>query len=136
MATLILVRHSISQVVQHLPANEWRLSEAGQARCKLLAKRLTIYKPEMVVASVEPKASETGQLLAEYLALSFDNALNLHEHVRRSVPYSNREIFEASVRDFFSQPNKLIFGDESADQAYNRFAQAVERVVESHLEKT
>ena len=136
MATLILVRHSISQVMEHLPANEWRLSEAGQARCKLLAERLSRHEPQMVVASLEPKATETGQLVAEHLQVPFENASNLHEHERRSFPYRSREIFEANVREFFAQPDKLIFGDESAVQAYIRFAQAVERVIESHPDKT
>jgi broad specificity phosphatase PhoE len=136
MATLILVRHSNSQIVEHLPAHEWHLSEEGRARCKLLAERLSVHKPELVVASVEPKATETGQLVAGHLKLPFENALNLHEHERSQVPYRSQEIFEASVHEFFAQPDELVFGDETAEQAYSRFASAVEKVVESHPKKT
>jgi broad specificity phosphatase PhoE len=45
-------------------ASQWRLSDTACQRCLLLAKRLAGYRPQTIVASAEPKAVETAQLVA------------------------------------------------------------------------
>ncbi len=45
MPRLILVKHSLPEIVPALPANEWRLSEGGRPRCRVLAERLAAYSP-------------------------------------------------------------------------------------------
>ncbi len=50
---------------------------------------------------------------------------DLHEHERISVPYLSRAEFESAVREFFSNPDELVFGSETANQAHERFSRAV-----------
>jgi broad specificity phosphatase PhoE len=127
---LILVRHSLPEIVPSLPASRWRLSDEGRRRCERLAERLAAYQPSIVVTSLEPKAIETGQIVARILGIPVETALDLHEHERPYVePFGTREQFEARVSRLFEYPAELIFGAETADQAHNRFASAIDDVL-------
>ena len=57
---LILVKHAMPQVDVEAPAHQWRLRPEGAAAAGTLALRLLArYQPSKVIASVEPKATET-----------------------------------------------------------------------------
>ena len=133
MRKLILVRHSLPEMVPDLPANQWRLSDTGRLRCKRLAERLAAYDPDVIVASLEPKATETGRIVANILGKPFKTAVNLHEHDRSNVtPFDTKQQFKAKVARFFENPQRLIFGRETADDAHRRFAKAVTDVIEKY----
>jgi broad specificity phosphatase PhoE len=130
---LILVRHSLPEMVAGVPASQWWLSVEGRRRCEKLAERLVAYNLAAVVASEEPKAVETGQTVADALGLSFETAPGLHEHERGVVrDIGGREEFGARVVRFFEHPGELVLGCETADQAHARFTAAVARVLEKH----
>ncbi len=125
---LILVRHSLPEIVPSLPAYEWRLSKAGRRRCQALADRLATYHPDVIVTSVERKAIETGQIVADLLGKPVEMVQGLQEHDRSNVGWLGGEQFEAAVADFFRKPDELILGRETANQASQRFAAAIEGV--------
>jgi broad specificity phosphatase PhoE len=130
---LILVRHSQHEMVTGVPTSRWRLSAEGRRRCFPLAERLAVYEPTVIVTSEEPKAVETGQIVARSLGLPFEMAPGLHEHERGVVwDLGSREEFQAQVARFFERPAELVFGNETADQAHARFAAAVACVLEQH----
>jgi broad specificity phosphatase PhoE len=84
------------------------------------------YDPAIVVTSLEPKAIETGQIVADRLGKPLVCAPDLHEHERGRVNlFPSREAFEARLADLFACPRSLVFGSETADQARARFAKAV-----------
>jgi broad specificity phosphatase PhoE len=122
---LILIKHSLPEMVPGLPANRWHLAEAGRLRCQALAEQVAPYRPSVIVASVEPKAAETAELLATALHKPWHIADGLHEHERSGVGWIDREHFEAQVAEFFKRPGALVFGSETADQAHARFAAAI-----------
>jgi broad specificity phosphatase PhoE len=126
---LLLVRHSAPEVVPGVPAREWRLSAEGRSRCGPLAERLATYAPTAIVASVEPKARETAELVAAPLDLSVETAVGLHEHERDGAGYLGRDAFEAAMRAFFARPGELVLGRETAAQAVTRFSAEVVRVL-------
>ena len=127
---LILVKHAMPQVDVDTPAHLWRLRPEGVASARTLAARLvTRYTPSKVVASLEPKATETGTIIAERLGLPFATAEGLHEHDRRAAGFLGRAEFAARMRDLFAQPDAVVFGSESASAALTRFATVVDRVV-------
>jgi len=133
MQKLILVKHSLPEIVSDLPANQWRLSDTGRLRCKRLAERLAAYDPEVIVASLEPKATETGRIVANILGKPFETAEDLHEHDRSSVGLlDTKEQFEARVASLLENPQKLVFGRETADDAHRRFAKAITGVIRKH----
>jgi broad specificity phosphatase PhoE len=118
--------------VPEVPASQWRLSETGRQRCLLLAKRLAGYRPQAIVASVEPKAVETAQLVAAQLGIAVEVGAGLHEHDRREVGWLPAAAFEAAVAALFAHPDVLVMGSETATQARERFARAVEAVLQRH----
>ena len=84
---LILVRHSLPEVVTDMPGRFWQLSTEGRARCRFLAEQLAGYQPASIVASKEPKATETAALLSTHLQIPYESAEGLHEHERDGTPY-------------------------------------------------
>jgi broad specificity phosphatase PhoE len=132
---LILVRHSLPEMVPGVPANRWHLSAEGRRRCEALAEQLIAYDLAAVVASEEPKAVETGQIVAGALGLPFETAPGLHEHERGVVRDANsQEAFQALVARLFEHPGEPVFGSETADRAYARFVTAVAHVLERYPE--
>ena len=132
MSRLILVKHSLPEIDPARPAREWRLSDEGRRRCPALAKRLAEHAPEVVVASLEPKATETGQIVARWLGKPLETVAGLHEHERSRVGFLDADQFNAAVAALFNQPAQLVFGEETADQAHARFAGAVAGVMQRH----
>ncbi len=133
---LILVKHSLPEIVKNLPAREWKLSKEGQERAWRLAERLIEYQPDIVVSSVEPKATETAEIIATKLGLAVYTINGLYEHDRSNVPFLPNDQFQIAIHEFFSKPAELVFGNETADQAYNRFNQSVLSVLNYHQRKT
>ena len=129
MPGLILVKHSLTSIKPDLPASQWHLSEQGRRRCWALADKLALHRPVVIVTSTEPKAVETGHLVADRLGVPCETADGLHEHDRRNVGFLTTEEFEARVAEFFARPAELVFGSETADQAHARFRAAVDTVL-------
>jgi len=130
MRKLILVRHSLPEMVTGVPASEWQLSSVGRRRCIDLAGRLAACDLGAVVSSHEPKAIETGQIVAETLELPFETAVGLHEHERGVVrDLGSPEDFRAQVARLFEHPGELVLGYETADEAHARFVRAVNSVL-------
>lgn len=133
---LILVKHSLPEIVEELPASEWKLSENGRERAQRLAKRLNLYRPEVIVSSIEPKAKETAEIIAREHQLDFQIVGGLHEHDRSKASFLPKDGFRMAVREFFEKPDALVFGNETANQSYARFNQAVYFVLNLHKDKT
>jgi broad specificity phosphatase PhoE len=129
---LILVKHAMPEVEPGVPAARWRLSDAGRAASARLAERLAVYEPAAIVASDEPKARETGRIVATRLGVPFETAPDLHEHDRTGVPFLTNEVWREQVRRFFAEPDALVLGRETANEAGDRFGRAVAAVLERH----
>jgi broad specificity phosphatase PhoE len=123
---VLLVRHSVPEVDPSIPAADWRLSPEGRRRCTALAERVAAHEPDVVVSSPEPKARETAELLAARLGLVLREASELREQERRTVGWLERAELEASIRRLFAEPDRVVFGEESAADALSRFSRAVD----------
>jgi broad specificity phosphatase PhoE len=122
---LLLVRHSAPQLDPSVPSEGWRLSEEGRRRCRSLAKRLAQYEPRVLLASPEPKARETAELVAPALGLDVQLADGLRETARRTVGWLAPEDIDRGIRELFERPGDVVFGEESAEAALARFEAAV-----------
>jgi broad specificity phosphatase PhoE len=127
--TLILVKHSLPEIIKDLPACEWRLSEEGRLRAHRLAERLRSHPFDVLVSSVEPKALETAQIITAKCGVNLHVIEGLQEHERSKVPYLSSAQFESVVREFFENPDVLVFGSETANEAHERFSNAVHSVL-------
>jgi len=99
----------------------------------LLARHLEAFQPTLVVSSQEPKAIETGEILAQAVGIPWKTAENLHEHERLDAHFlqSHAEFQQAVIR-LFRQPDELVFGRETASQARKRFEAAIGVVLVAH----
>src|SRR6266498_3694641 len=102
---LILVKHSLPQIVENLPAHEWRLSADGQARAQRLAERLSRFQPEIIVSSVELKAMETAGIVANSFGLAYQCLQDIHEHKRNATPFLSKD--ELSLLFMSSSKNQM-----------------------------
>lgn len=130
---LILVKHSVPTVVPGIPPSEWVLSDEGRRRCTVLAARLArVVVPGTIAASDEPKARETAELLAAQLGFAGTLRLDhdLREHTRQPGDFfPSQGAFEAAVQDLFARPDDLVFGQETARAASDRFESAMRRIL-------
>ena len=135
MSVLILVKHALPQIDPTVSANQWRLSEEGQHFSRVLARKLAQYGLDLIFSSVEPKAIETARIVATALEKRIEVVEGLHEHDRNNVGFLEKKKFEASVAQFFNQPNLLTFGNETANQAHHRFSRTVMGIIEKYADK-
>ncbi|ACO45585.1 hypothetical protein Deide_07270 [Deinococcus deserti VCD115] len=127
--TLHLVKHGQPHILSGVPAHEWQLAEGALGGLPGLISRLRP-RPEVVVSSEEPKAVSTAQALATELGVPHRRMLGLHEQLRYTVPlYPEPADFQAALDRFFDHPAQVMFGEESADDARRRFANAVGAVM-------
>lgn len=127
---MLLVRHSVPEVDPERPAEEWRLSEEGRLRCGPLAERVARARPRRLLSSPEPKARETAQLIAPALGLDVEVDDGLRETARRTVGWLDEAERKERIRQLFLRPDEVVFGEEAARAALERFARVLESVDE------
>jgi broad specificity phosphatase PhoE len=137
MPYLLLIRHSVSRQVPGTSAHTWELTEEGRARCLRLAEWLRPYQPAVVVNSAEPKAVQTGDILARTLGLPLETEAGLGEHRRATAPYFDTlEAFEDAVRRLLANPDDMVFGEETGTQARERFEAALNTALARYTGQT
>jgi broad specificity phosphatase PhoE len=133
---LLLVRHAMPTIDPDKPAKMWQLGAEGEAKSALLVPVFERYGVTRVITSEEPKAIRTGEVPATQLNLPCATAPNLHEHDRTNELFGSRDAFHEKVRRFFTHPDTLIFGEETAAQARDRFVGAVREQVATYPDDT
>lgn len=137
MNSLILVRHSQPEIEPDKPASTWQLSESGRTRARKLAHELCGFNPTSIWCSKEPKAIETAQILADMLNVPVNVTDGLEEHHRDNVPYFPlQDEFEQAIEQFFLNPEEPVLGDETAQQALQRFTAAIDRIIATGTAET
>ena len=126
MARLILVRHAAPAIDPETPSADWPLSDDGRRAAAVLAEALAPFTPILLVSGDEPKMVDTAGLIGERLGLTNRPLAGLSEHARRSTTFGDRAAFEAAIAGLFNRPHEVVYGDESADQTYDRFAAAID----------
>lgn len=125
--TVILIKHARPRVIPTAPAPQWRLGDEGRQQCAALADALVAWKPELFIASEEPKASETARLTAQRLGVPWRTAPGLHEHDRSHTPYlADDEAYRAQITGLFARSDEPVFGPETAGAALARFSAALD----------
>src|SRR5688500_8810934 len=132
MRKLILIKHASPFVVPGTPPEEWKLSDKGKDSCVPLAEALREHQPAVIIASDEPKAQETAQLVGAHLNVAMETAPDLHEHDRSNVPHMRSGEFISHIELFFRRPDELVLGRESADDVLSRIEKAIDGVIARH----
>lgn len=133
--TLHLIKHGQPTLVPGVPAHEWFLAPDALVRLPDFLARLNP-RPDLVVCSEEPKAKGTAQALAAALGVPCRPMLGLHEHLRYSHELVPAVEFHVRFRRFFTEPGQVVVGEESADDAWRRFANAIGAVLKVNPQPT
>jgi broad specificity phosphatase PhoE len=136
MPKLILIKHAKPVVTPDLPPEEWSLSDEGRRQAAALAERLRAYGPAAVVCSKETKASETGTIIGDALGISVSTSAGLREHARSTVPQMQTKEFISFMALLFKRPTELVLGEETAEEAYERFSEALSEIERANEGKT
>jgi broad specificity phosphatase PhoE len=131
-AKLILIKHSMPEVDPATPPPTWQLGTIGRERCLPLAKMLTPYLPIVLFSSREPKATATAVELARMWGITWTPHTGLEEHHRHTAPFLGNSEFRTTIQRLFQYPAALMFGEETADAAYQRFATALQYILDEH----
>lgn len=133
--TLLFVRHAQPETNAKVPSHEWPLSTKGRQAAADLAERIAhAYSPFTILSSPEPKAAETANIIATKLGLPVQIDRGLREHERPKAHWLEHQQFIAALANFFSRPDDLVFGAETAKQVTRRFTSAVARVLKNSPE--
>jgi broad specificity phosphatase PhoE len=124
---IVFIRHGKPQIEEGIPSARWRLSDDGRKSVTALADRFRDFTFRVVASSPEPKAIGTAEALAAPLGLAVEVDAGFAEHARRSVGFLSRDDLESRISRLFDRRDELVFGDETANQAYARFCTALER---------
>ncbi len=126
MSRLILVRHAQPIIDPDSPSERWVLAPEGRAATVELGQALKPYAPRAILCGDEPKMTGTADALAEVLAVAVTRSAGLSEHARRTTKFADKAVFEAAIGALFERPHEIVYGEESADMTYARFAAAID----------
>jgi broad specificity phosphatase PhoE len=120
---LVLVRHARPRIDPQTPPRGWPLSPEGRAAAQALARKITPLAPCALLASTEPKAIGTAQILGARLGLAVSAEAAFDEHHRESWPFEpDPEAATARVLRVLTDPGRSIDGAETGADARARFA--------------
>jgi broad specificity phosphatase PhoE len=135
MRKLLLIRHAQTRPVAGVRPAEFPLTEEGRRNCVAFARELARRQPAVIVTSEESKARETGEIIARTLALPVESFPGLEEHHRGVVEQlASPADFQDSIEQVFDVPDRIVYGEESAEDALARFSGAIEGVLQAHPE--
>lgn len=132
MTRITVIKHARPVIDPAKPSRHWKLSDDGRASASKLAGVLQHAGLTRIFSSDEPKAIETAQVIAKALSIPHATAPDLHEHERDNVPHMRSGEFISAMEHFFRNPDQLVLGRESANQARDRITRAIGHIVEAH----
>lgn len=122
---LVLVKHAQPILDPAKPAREWELGAQGEAQAKLLAQSLRRFLPFRLVASPEPKALRTAEIVSAELSVAMRCVEALRELDRPVLPILDAQEHHRLNAEIFADLSKPVIGRESGSQAVERFSAAV-----------
>lgn len=127
-STLYLVRHAHTQQTV-LPVETWPLSEQGLRQAHQLAELPFWAEVQLICTSLEPKAQQTAQIVAERHRLPIEPVFDLRELRRTGERVAD---YDAAVREVLENLFKSCHGWEPAGEAQTRIMIAIERLLMLH----
>jgi len=129
---VFLIRHADAEIVAHVPAAAWHLSNAGYGRARTLATKIKPNGLTHIHSSTEPKALQTAEVFGDVFGVPIVKVRGLQEHERPNVPLLADDVFQRTMQGFFDRPSECVFGNESADEARTRFEQALVPLIDNY----
>ena len=125
----MLVKHALPVLEAAVAPKHWRLGAEGEAQSRELAAALMPFLPCHLVASPEPKARKTAEIVARELRIPLRTVLGLEEFDRPAMPILSAEEHERVYAAIFRDPQTPVLGVESAAMALSRFSSAIDQAL-------
>lgn len=130
MRQLHLVRHAPVVVDVNRAPGEWDLAPNAAASIHHMLLGVDHSRLRRVVSSRQEKALKTARVISRRLDLPCQLRDGLEEHHRLKEDHiAGDAAFRGKMVEFFSRPDELVFGQESADAALKRFECAIHQLV-------
>ena len=129
MGELILIKHAPPEIVPEVSSHRWVLSDEGRQRSGWVAELCRSRGVRRLFSSLEPKALETAAWAAISMAVPVVPLEGVQENDRSGLGFSAAEVLEARIARFFSEPEAVVLGNESASMVRRRFEGAVVRAL-------
>ncbi len=136
MVRVILVRHAQPVIEPDKPSETWELSDDGRAATVALAQALKTFAPAAILCGAEPKMTGTATTLSEQIGVPVKPLPGLSEHARRTAKFADKDAFEAAIKSLFERPHETVYGEESANQTYDRFSVALDGTLAARPQDT
>lgn len=133
---ITFIRHSKTEPNSEIPIVLWGLTDEGIKRASDLSQSDDIRKIEVMYASLQTKAIETGLLLAKpnTIPMKFNNGLT--EVTSFTINYEpDFELYQKKSDDMYSAIVERIDGGESLAEALERFNKTLNEIVSEEKDK-
>jgi broad specificity phosphatase PhoE len=131
----VYLTHPEVDIDPTLPPPQWRLNATGRARATAFARRRLFPTGTPIIASPEPKALETAQIIAAATGASIETGAAFRESDRPGTRYLPREEFEVLIAALYAVPDASDAGWETAIAAQRRIVAAVAAAAASHADE-
>jgi broad specificity phosphatase PhoE len=121
--------HPQVQIDPTVPVPLWTLSAIGRKRVYALARAGWLFGTTEIIASGEPKALQTAEILAAELGLAVTVKEAMHENDRSATGFLPPTEFEVVANEFFATPAVSVRGWEPARAAQRRIVREMEMVL-------
>ncbi len=131
MSRLILIRHSLPQISEELPARKWVLGSEGRLRASNMAIAVAAMRPASLHSSTEVKALQTAEHIAALTGLEPGSDSRFDEQDRTNEIFLERDAFRASIAAALNNPTELRFGAETISDATSRLERGVSEAADN-----
>jgi broad specificity phosphatase PhoE len=121
----VYLTHPEVDIDPTLPPPQWRLNATGRARATAFAERRLFPTGTPIIASPEPKALETAQIIAAPSGANIEAGAAFRESDRPGIGFLLPAEFEARLAALYAVPDASAVGWETAIAAQNRIVAAV-----------
>ena len=129
MRIVYFITHPDVLINPAIPVPNWPLSPRGRERMTRALASPWIGGIGAIWCSTERKAREGADIFAAHLKLPVHERADLGENDRSATGYLPREEFEAAANRFFAHPTQSIRGWETASDARDRIAGAIDHIL-------
>ncbi len=129
-ARVFFVRHARAIVDLAAPSREWPLAPGAEAELDPIETQLNQTNMRTIWSSPELRALSTANHLAASSGSRVEILCDLSEHKRDGAyRHKTERQFIALQEQFFDRPDELVFGQETASEALDRFKKAINFVL-------
>lgn len=126
---IYVITHPEVIIDPQVPVPRWPLSHRGRERMRKMLAQPWLERVGAIYCSMEQKAIDGAQVLADYLSLEFEMVEDLGEIDRSATGYLPAEEHAAAAKEVFVHPARSMRGWETANAAQQRMVQAMEWVI-------